>query len=76
MLPSTLHCQRTSMVSASTQVEQAVVLGRIVEVAAVVGLRDVELVAAEHAGGVVDRLIDRVALVREDAVEALDVGIR
>ena len=53
--------------------EQAVVLGRIVEVATVVRLRNVELVAAEHAGGVVDRLIDRVALVREDAVEALDV---
>jgi hypothetical protein len=62
------------MDSASTQVNSAAVLLRRVHVAAIVGQRDVELGAAEHTGGVVDRRVDRVALVREDAVEALDVG--
>ena len=53
--------------------EQAVVLGRIIHVLALVGHGHVEFLAAEHARGVVDGGIDRIALVREDAVEALDV---
>ena len=53
--------------------EQAVVLGGIFQILALVGHGHVEFLAAEHAGGVVDGGIDRIALVREDAVEALDV---
>jgi hypothetical protein len=53
--------------------ERTVLLGRV-RVAPVVGQRRVELGAAENAGGKVDRRIDRVALVRKDAVKALDVG--
>ena len=53
--------------------EQRAVLVAGVEVAAVVGQRDRKLGAAEHARGVVDRRIDRVALVGKGAVEALDV---
>jgi hypothetical protein len=53
--------------------EQRAVFLRAVEVAAVVRQRDVELAAAEHAGRVVDGRIDRIALVGEDAVEALHV---
>ena len=52
--------------------EHRAVLGVIL--GAGIGQRDAELGAAEHARGVVDRWIDRVALVRENAVEALHVG--
>ena len=54
--------------------EQAAPLGRIVQVAPIVGQRNVELGAAKYAGGVVDRGVDRVALVREDAVKAHHIG--
>ncbi|MNT15167.1 hypothetical protein D3C72_1502070 [compost metagenome] len=50
--------------------EQRTPLVRIVQVAAVVRQRDMEFGAAEHAGGVVNLLVDRIALVREQAVEA------
>jgi hypothetical protein len=46
----------------------------LVEIAGLARQRDVELAAAEHARGVVDLLVHRVALVREDAVEALHIG--
>ena len=45
-----------------------------VDILAVVGQRDVEFSAAEHARGVVDGGIHRVGLVREDAVKALHIG--
>ncbi|KGD34394.1 hypothetical protein DO70_6348 [Burkholderia pseudomallei] len=69
-LPARLHRLR---VDAG---EQAVVLLRVVQVAAVVRVRNVELVAAEHARRVVDRLVERIALVGEDAVKALHVRQR
>ncbi len=53
--------------------EQRLVLGVVAHVAAVVRQRNVKLGAAEYARGVVDLGIDRVALVREDAVETLHV---
>jgi len=40
---------------------------------AVVGLRDVKFRAAEHASGVIDTLINRIALIWEHAMEALYV---
>ena len=54
--------------------EERLVLLLVIHVAPVVRVRDVKLVAAEDAGGVVDLFIHRVALVREDPVKALDVG--
>src|SRR3569833_3050014 len=50
------------------------VLAAVLQVAPVVGQRNRELAAAEHAGGVVDVGVDRVALVGEGAVKALDIG--
>ena len=52
--------------------EQRTVFGRVL--GAGVGQRNAELAAAEHARGVVDGGVHRVALVGEDAVEALHVG--
>ena len=54
--------------------KQRMVLFRCVGVLAVVGQRDGKFTAAKHARGVVDGGINRVALVRENAVKALHVG--
>src|SRR6185369_2287915 len=54
--------------------QQAAVAGSFLPVLRRVGQRHVELGAAEDAGGVVDGRINRIALVRENAVEALDIG--
>src|SRR5512139_4259103 len=54
--------------------EQTLVLAGIVHVAPIVGCRNRELRASEHPGGVIDLGVDRVALVGEGAVEALDIG--
>src|SRR5512139_1210332 len=54
--------------------EQTLVLAGIIHVAPIVGQRNRELAAAEHPGGVVNLGVDRVALVGEGAVEALDIG--
>ena len=53
--------------------EECAVLAGVLDVLAVIGQRHAEFLAAEHARGVVDGRVDRVALVGEDAVEALDV---
>ena len=57
---------------ATQPAQRAVLVGRV-ETGAVVGLRDVELGAAEHARGVVDGRVDRIPLVGKDSMKALHV---